>query len=252
MNSRYFRSLTALFLGLMALAIPGCNGSVAESAPMFTLQSHQISVQEVSLHYLEAGQRDPAKPTVVLLHGGRFSAQTWVELDTIEVLAQAGHHVIAIDLPGYGKSEGPQPTDRGAFLAAALQQLELTPCALLSPSMSGSYSIPLLLEHPELVSLYLPVAPVGIGPNLEALAQIQVPTLALWGENDQVVPLALGQKLVAAMPQAELRVFAGAPHPCYLQATEEFHRAILEFLCKHSALAAGLPKPNDALRPFTR
>jgi abhydrolase domain-containing protein 14 len=235
MTFRHLRSLLTSFLGLMALGVPSCNGSVAEPSSTFTMQSQQISVQEVSLHYLEAGQRDPAKPTVVLLHGGRFSAQTWVELGTIETLAQAGHHVIAFDLPGYGKSEGPQPKDRAAFLAAALQQLKLTPCALLSPSMSGSYSIPLLLEHPEMVSLYLPVAPVGIAANLEALALIDAPTLAFWGENDQVVPLAMGKKLVAAMPQAELRVFAGAPHPCYLQATQEFHQAILEFLAKNQA-----------------
>jgi abhydrolase domain-containing protein 14 len=232
MNSHRLRPLIGSFLGLMSLVVPGCSGSVAEPSPAFTMQSQQISVQEVLLHYLEAGQRDSARPSVVLLHGGRFSAQTWVELGTIETLAQAGHHVIAIDLPGFGESTGPQPDDRAAFLAAVLQQLELTPCALFSPSMSGSYSIPLLLEHPDLVSLYLPVAPVGIGANLEALGQVQIPTLALWGENDQVVPLAMGQKLVAAMPQAELRVFPGAPHPCYLQATEEFHQAILEFLAK--------------------
>ena len=45
--------------------------------------------------------------TVLLLHGAAFSSQTWVSVvPTIAILAAAGHHVIAIDLPGYGKTRG--------------------------------------------------------------------------------------------------------------------------------------------------
>ena len=45
--------------------------------------------------------------TVLLLHGAAFSSQTWVSVvPTIATLAAAGHNVIAIDLPGYGKTRG--------------------------------------------------------------------------------------------------------------------------------------------------
>ena len=45
--------------------------------------------------------------TVLLLHGAAFSSQTWVSVvPTIAILAAAGHNVIAIDLPGFGKTRG--------------------------------------------------------------------------------------------------------------------------------------------------
>lgn len=37
---------------------------------------------------------------VVLLHGAAFQSKTWLDLNTINLLAAMGHRVIAIDLPG--------------------------------------------------------------------------------------------------------------------------------------------------------
>jgi non-heme chloroperoxidase len=45
------------------------------------------------------------------------------------------------------------------------------------------------------------------------LAQFDVPTLVIHGDDDQVVPFAVGGKASAALvPGAELRVYPGAPH----------------------------------------
>ena len=55
----------------------------------------------VELNVEQAGEGGP----VLLLHGFPDSAQLW--RNQIPVLAQAGHHVIAPDLPGYGASEAP-------------------------------------------------------------------------------------------------------------------------------------------------
>lgn len=55
----------------------------------------------VELNVEQAGEGRP----VLLLHGFPDSAQLW--RNQIPVLAEAGHHVIAPDLPGYGASEAP-------------------------------------------------------------------------------------------------------------------------------------------------
>jgi pimeloyl-ACP methyl ester carboxylesterase len=56
----------------------------------------------VTLHLLEAGFETPGRPCVVLLHGFPELAYTWRK--QLLPLAQAGFHVIAPDLRGYGRS----------------------------------------------------------------------------------------------------------------------------------------------------
>lgn len=45
-----------------------------------------------------AAVRDGAR-NVLLLHGAKYSAQTWEDLGTLAVLADAGFRVAAVDLP---------------------------------------------------------------------------------------------------------------------------------------------------------
>ena len=81
---------------------------------------HNVAVTGSTLRYLEAGP--PGPTTVLLLHGGRFTSETWRELGTIATLADAGHHVIAFDLPDYGNSERSQ-VPRNEYLNQTLRQL---------------------------------------------------------------------------------------------------------------------------------
>jgi pimeloyl-ACP methyl ester carboxylesterase len=46
-------------------------------------------------------------------------------------------------------------------------------------------------------------------PDLSALRQ---PVLVLWGEHDRLIPVAVGQRLTAALPDATLVVYADAGH----------------------------------------
>jgi pimeloyl-ACP methyl ester carboxylesterase len=56
----------------------------------------------VKMHILESGFQDRSRPCVVLLHGFPELAYTW--RNQLLPLAQAGFHVIAPDLRGYGRS----------------------------------------------------------------------------------------------------------------------------------------------------
>ena len=172
-------------------------------------------------------------PPVLLLHGGRFSSKTWEELGTLAVLAGGGYLALAVDLPGFGETPAIEPSDeaaRGAFLGQLIDALGIEPPVIVSPSMSGSFSLPFLASRAERVSGFVPVGVAGSERWLEALAGIEVPTLVVWGGNDGTTPLEDGRALAAAIPGAELSVFEGASHPCYLDEPEAFHRALLDFL----------------------
>lgn len=172
---------------------------------------------------------DPAAPPVLLLHGARFSSETWRELGTIELLARQGYRVLAVDLPGFGRSEtsGIPPAE---FLAKMLPLVCEPPVVVVSPSMSGRFSLPLMVGRPAYVAGFVPVAPVEIPTYLERLSGSQVPTLIVWGENDAVIPLRQAESLAAALPNSRQVILEGARHPCYLDRPMEFHRELLRFL----------------------
>jgi pimeloyl-ACP methyl ester carboxylesterase len=64
------------------------------------------------------------------------------------------------------------------------------------------------------------------------LEQIRVPTLAIWGEHDPMVPKSLGQQVAAAIPGAELIVLPRAGHVSMWEQPELFNRAVVEFLAR--------------------
>jgi len=58
----------------------------------------------LSMHVLEGGHEDPARPCVLLLHGFPELAYSWRKV--IPALVAAGYHVIAPDQRGYGRTTG--------------------------------------------------------------------------------------------------------------------------------------------------
>jgi pimeloyl-ACP methyl ester carboxylesterase len=67
------------------------------------ITSHTCTVNSLTLHYLAAG-KDTGQP-ILLLHGFAYSADNW--RGTLDFLAEQGYRAIALDLPGFGKSDKP-------------------------------------------------------------------------------------------------------------------------------------------------
>jgi abhydrolase domain-containing protein 14 len=190
-------------------------------------RSKRVSFRGSELHMLVAGPAE-GRP-VLLLHGARFHSGTWREIGTYRKLAEAGFHVVGLDLPGYGSSE-PVEVPREAFLAELLPVLDLVEPVIVVPSMSGGFAFPFLIQHPERASGFVPVAPGGVDHYEAELSRIRIPTLILWGDNDTVIPLALGEMMASKIEGSRLHVLNDARHPCYLDRPDEFHRVLLEFL----------------------
>lgn len=63
------------------------------------------------------------------------------------------------------------------------------------------------------------------------LAKIDVPTLVIHGDGDEIVPIDVsGKRTAATVKGAELVTIAGGPHGITDSHTEEFNKALLDFL----------------------
>lgn len=60
--------------------------------------------------------------------------------------------------------------------------------------------------------------------------QVKVPTLLLWGREDLVTPVSIGERLTRALPQSKLLVYPRCGHFPMIEAASESTRDLREFL----------------------
>lgn len=119
------------------------------------VRSRYVTVNGVRLHYFEAVPKDGGRGTPVLLvHGLGARGEDFGKL--IPGLAEAGFHVYAPDLPGYGRSDRPDASYTIAYEEAAikgfLETMRLRRVDVVGWSMGGWVSMRLAADHPEVVN----------------------------------------------------------------------------------------------------
>lgn len=67
---------------------------------------------------------------------------------------------------------------------------------------------------------------------VDELPRLDVPTLVVWGDRDQVVPIAHGQRAAARLPQGSLDVLPGCGHLPPVEQPESFVAALQAFLTR--------------------
>ncbi len=116
-------------------------------------------------HALEAG----SGPPLVLLHGTAIDSAALTYGPSLERLA-AHHRVLALDWPGYGRSEHPRalPTmdDTVALLEAFLDAMGLSRVHLAGFSMGAAVGLGFALRSPERVATLTAIGAYGLDAGL--------------------------------------------------------------------------------------
>jgi pimeloyl-ACP methyl ester carboxylesterase len=126
-----------------------------------------IAVDGLNIRYLEDGTGVPA----ILLHGSSLGSSADVFRRNLPALAAGGVRAIAVDLPGFGKSD-PAPdlsgAARNAFILRFMDVLGLKRAALIGHSSSGGPAVNIALKNPERVSHVIVLGTGSLLPPLEA------------------------------------------------------------------------------------
>lgn len=189
----------------------------------------KITVDSCQIHFLETGEANGTD--ILLLHGMKFTAQTWKDLGTLDVLADAGYHSLAVDLPGFGDSPACDSSP-DQVLVDCIVAKKLNKPILIGPSMGGRVALEFCLEHPDLVGGLVLIGAVGVEENKSRIPRIDVPTLIVWGGEDAISPIDNGHLLHKKIGGSHFYVIDGAPHPCYLEQPEIWHKELVSFLEK--------------------
>ena len=147
-------------VGITALVILAVSACIAQ-AP----QEKSVAVFGAKINYVEAG--DPAKPTVLLLHGlGSSVASSW--MFTIAPLS-ANFHVIALDQVGFGKSDKPLLKYRVAtyvdFLDKFMSELKIDKASLVGNSLGGWVAALMAIKYPTRVEKIVLADAAGLKPS---------------------------------------------------------------------------------------
>ena len=114
--------------------------------------SHFVSVDGARIHYQEFG--DISKPTILLIHG--YTASLYVWKTVAPMFADAGFHVVAIDLLGFGYSDKPRSFDysiasQARTVARFMNRLGIGRATIAGSSYGGAVAATLALDYPERV-----------------------------------------------------------------------------------------------------
>lgn len=159
------------------------------------LDERYVAVDGLNIHYLEDGSGVPA----ILLHGTSLGSSADVFRRNLRALGASGVRAIAVDLPGFGKSDPSADLSaayRKNFILRFMDALGLQRAALVGHSSSGGPVVSLALAHPERVSHVVVLGTGSLLPPLET-AGGQV------GGRERAAQARLEERMVRQEPTLE-------------------------------------------------
>jgi len=154
--------------------------------------SHFVNVDGARVHYQKFG--DPSKPPVILIHG--YTASVYVWNSVAPMLADAGFHVIAVDLLGFGYSEKPSWFDysiqaQARMISRFMSRIGIGRAIIVGSSYGGAVALNLTLDYPERVEkLVLSDAVCNDEPKNHPIIRLA----SIRGVGEVITPLLIDSK----------------------------------------------------------
>ncbi|MFC7045470.1 alpha/beta fold hydrolase [Halobacteriaceae archaeon GCM10025711] len=184
MNLRRVIPAVAGALGATALANRSLAATAGPLPPALAGREHTYRWRGFDVSYTEVGE--PDAPDVLLLHGIHAAASAQ-EFDRIVDALAEDYHVVAPDLPGFGRSDRPAVTYTAelyrSFVADFAAEVTDRPTVIAS-SLTGAYAVSAARQDPDLFDrlvLVCPTANTGARrPGLRSLFRTPVVGTALF------------------------------------------------------------------------
>lgn len=175
------------------------------------------------------------KRSVLLLHPSAFTSSVWVNIGTMQALAESGYRNIAIDLPGYGRSNSSIiPYSRSEiidYMIQLLQYLGLEKPVIVTPSRSGDYVMPLIMSHPYMIGGFVAISPTDTGKySRHFYENLGVPSLVVLGKEDTSMLNWASLDNLEHLKVRRIFTIANATKECYVDRPSSFHKLLLDFL----------------------
>ncbi|MDY7226167.1 alpha/beta hydrolase [Hyalangium rubrum] len=193
----------------------------------------------VDVLHLPAG---PGEPTLVHFHGNGEQISNLVRLG--QAMRERGVGFLAVEYPGYASNPG-SPSEQGFYEAAEIAIADLRASGvgpeqtvLSSRSIGGGVAVEMarrghgarmvllapftsVVDMAGLVFPFLPTRLLVRDPfdNAAKAPGIQVPVLIFHGDQDEVIPVRMGQQLGRLFPKGTMETVPGARHNDLLEQT---------------------------------
>lgn len=132
------------------------------------------SVDGIRIHYQEFG--DKKNPTLILIHG--YSSHTYTWRNVAPRFAEAGFHVVAVDLVGFGYSQKPywfdySITAQARIIERFMNRLNIGKATIIGSSYGGTVGMTVALDYPERVEKLVVIgSPCNDEPKKKIVARI--------------------------------------------------------------------------------
>ena len=136
------------------------NSSSTSSSVTPGIKTTSIKADGIDIRCLEAGSGQP----LVYLHGAGG-----LRLSVAHRALAENHHLIALELPGFGKTPANATHTSARAIAAtmanAMRALGIEACPLMGHSLGANVALWLAIDHPGLAKTLILVAPTAIRPD---------------------------------------------------------------------------------------